>query len=76
MVLVGEWSEDRHGVLRGLTLRAHVFIDVVGLALQDSHTATVVPVLTPITADVEPVKITNKLTFYLKKTSKVLCRKE
>lgn len=63
MVLVGERGEDRHGVLRGLTLRAHVLIDVVGLALQDSHTATVVPVLTPVAADVKPVRIIQKLTF-------------
>lgn len=29
---------------------------MVGLALQDAHTATVVPVLAPVTADVEPGK--------------------
>lgn len=57
VVLIGERREDRHGVLCGLTLWAHVLIDVVGLALQDSHTASVVPVLTSITTDVKPAKI-------------------
>lgn len=54
VVLVSERCKDGHGILRGLTLWTHVFIDVVGLTLQDAHTAPVVPVLAPVTANVEP----------------------
>lgn len=37
-----------------LALRAEVLVDLLGLALQDSHAATVEPVRAALAADVEP----------------------